>query len=87
MAVIPRQLVDELITKYEFHPNLFDIYVEGSFDRDFINLYLNCVGLRAEVTVHAIDAIDIPSDTVDAMGLDTGSNKHRRLLRGVTLCK
>ena len=79
MAQIPRQSIDELIAKYELHPTLFDVYVEGDFDRDFIFQYLDATGRRADVSVYAIDAIEVPAEMVTAAGLGAGSNKSRVL--------
>lgn len=79
MAQIPRQTLDELIAKYELHPNLVDVYVEGCFDRDFIYQYLEATGRRADVSVYAIDDIDIPHELVAAAGFNAGSNKCRVL--------
>lgn len=79
MAQIPRQSIDELIAKYELHPNLFDVFVEGDFDRDFICQYLDATGRRADVSVYAIDTIDVPAELVGAAGLGPGSNKSRVL--------
>ena len=79
MAEIPRQSIDELIAKYELHPGLFDVYVEGDFDRDFIFQYLDATGKRADVSVYAIDSIEVSPEVVAAAGLGPGSNKSRVL--------
>lgn len=79
MSGIPRQSIDEIVTKYELHPDLFDVFVEGDFDRDFIYEFLDAVGLRGDISVYAIDAIEVPPEEVLSAGLGHGSNKSRVL--------
>lgn len=79
MHDIPRQSIDEIIAKYELHPDLIDVYVEGVFDRDFIFEFLDTTGTRGDVSVYAIDDIEVPSDLVTAAGLGHGSNRNRVL--------
>jgi hypothetical protein len=76
---IPRQSIDEIVAKYELHPTLFDIYVEGAFDRDFIFEFLDSTGRRGDVSVYAIDDIEVPAEQVSAFGLSHGSNRNRVL--------
>lgn len=79
MPDIPRQSIDEIVAKYEFHPTLFDIYVEGAFDRDFIFEFLDSAGTRGDVSVYAIDDIEVPPEQVSTLGLGHGSNRNRVL--------
>ena len=79
MLEIPRQSIDEIVAKYELHPDLSDIYVEGSFDRDFIFEYLDSVGTRGDISVYAIDDIEVSPEQVLATGLGQGSNRNRVL--------
>ncbi len=79
MLEIPRQSIDEIVAKYELHPDLSDIYVEGSFDRDFIFEYLDSVGTRGDISVYAIDDIEVSPEQVLATGLGQGSNRSRVL--------
>jgi Protein of unknown function (DUF4435) len=85
VPAIPRQSIDEIVTKYDFHPELFDVYVEGDFDRDFLCEYFNAIGRRSDVSVYSIDSIDVPSAYVDELGLGHGSNKSRVLALARTL--
>lgn len=77
MNSIPRQNIDEIVTKYEFHPELVDIYVEGKFDRDLVVEYLDAIGRISDVSVYAIDEIDVSSSIVESARLTLGSNKSR----------
>ena len=75
---VPRRELTELYAKYDLHPGLFDIYVEGDFDYDFLNLFLTNSDIT-NASVFSIDDIELPSDLVRGIGLDEGSNKHRVL--------
>ena len=77
MPDIPRQSIEEILAMYELHHELFDVYVEGSFDRDFIFEFLDAFDLRGEVSVYAVDDIEVPSDQVSTLGLGLGSNRNR----------
>lgn len=79
MVELPRQSIDEVIAKYDFHPEVADVYVEGPFDRDFVFEFLDAIGARGDVSVYAIEDIDVPAEAVQACGLQQGSNKHRVL--------
>jgi hypothetical protein len=75
---IPRREVDELYAKFDLHPNLIEIYVEGEFDYSIINFYLEEIGAKS-ATVVCIDDIDINSNITSAFNLTGGSNKNRVL--------
>lgn len=77
MARIPGVEIDELYAKYELHPSLFDVYVEGEFDRDFLNHFLYERGLSSDVSVFTAETFEIPNDFLVAENLDLESNKHR----------
>lgn len=77
MANIPKIEAHELLFKYQNHPELIDIFVEGEFDRDFICLFLDESNNSALTTIHPINGIDIPNDVVTALNLNHGSNKFR----------
>lgn len=75
---IPRRDLDELYAKYDFHPDILDIYVEGDFDFDFLNLFLEYID-ATEASVISINDIEVGSETVKMFGLGSGSNKNRVL--------
>lgn len=75
---VPRRELSELHAKYDFHPELFDIYVEGDFDYDFLNLVLADAGING-ASVFCIDDIEVTANLVLGVGLQQGSNKHRVL--------
>jgi hypothetical protein len=78
---VPRREPEELFAKYHLHPNLLDIYVEGDFDFDFLNLIFEDLNVPT-ASVFSIDDINIPGETIDYFGLHHGSNKQRLLALG-----
>lgn len=79
MSAIPRRELEELIVKYEFHPSIFDTYVEGEFDYAFLTQFIETIPQKTSISVIQIDSIDIPSSYLDSFGLQRGSNKNRVL--------
>lgn len=75
---IPQREVDELYAKFDLHPNLIEIYVEGEFDYSFLNFYLEEIGAQS-ATVVCIDDINIDRETTTKQGFSAGSNKNRVL--------
>lgn len=75
---IPKREIDELYAKFDLHPNLIEIYVEGEFDYSFINFYLDEIGAQS-ATIVCIDDINIDRETTDQLGFTSGSNKNRVL--------
>ncbi len=54
-----RRTIDELVTLYELEPDLRDIYVEGSADKEALDWYLKENGLSWQVSVYEIDTVDV----------------------------
>lgn len=77
MSRIPGVEIDELYAKYELHPSLIDIYVEGEFDRDWLNHFLELRGLSRDISIFTIDGVEVPNEFIAANALKLGSNKHR----------
>ena len=77
MSNFPRREIDELIVRYQYHPLLFDIFVEGDFDQDFVNRFADEIGKKTEICVFAINTINIPNNTLTGLGLPEGSEKSR----------
>jgi hypothetical protein len=78
MTTVPRRELDELYAKYDFHSNIFDIYVEGDFDFDLMNNFLSDASI-ANVSVFHIDDINVGPSVVEQSGFGFGSNKDRVL--------
>jgi hypothetical protein len=84
MSALPQRLLDDLYARYDLHPQLFDIYVEGQFDFDFINNIITEAGLN-NISVFLIDDINIPPEQTIALGLNPGSKKNGVLTLGSLL--
>lgn len=67
--------IEELLTRYQLHPDLCDVYVEGEADRDFLKWFFEVCG-RDKVAVYPIGSIDISAGAILGEGLDD-SNKGR----------
>ena len=59
-----RRNIDELITRYEYEPEIRDIYVEGPSDKAFITWFLSESG-AVKVDVYEIEVVDIPPEILD----------------------
>jgi len=59
MASIPKIEPSELITKYQLHPEIIDIFVEGEFDKDFLINHFESTGKLVDATVLPIDCVNI----------------------------
>ena len=53
--------IHELVTRYEYEPDLKDIYVEGSDDKAILEGILEEQGV-AGVSVFEISSVDVPSE-------------------------
>ena len=71
--VINRTL-EELIVRYELHPELCDIYVESDSDEGLITWYLQQKE-RYSASVYSIDVVNIPADVVVGHGLEHPSRR------------
>ena len=59
MSPLPKIELSELITKYELHPEIMDIFVEGEFDRDFLSHYFESINKDIDATIIPIDFVKI----------------------------
>lgn len=74
MSFIERRTVEELRARYELEPEIYDIYVEGTFDRD---LFKHCLLPHAGATlvIYSIDAVDLPAALLYGAGLTEGAKQ------------
>lgn len=66
--------IEELLARYQLEPDLRDVFVEGTFDREVLTHHL-----KAHDTSHAfyeVDTVDVPASVLKAYGLTSG-NKQR----------
>lgn len=80
---LPRRTIDELLARYDLEPDLFDVYVEGYFDKDIIDA---CLYGKADnnVAIYVIDSIDIGIDLLERYGFTSG-NKQRLIALSMEL--
>jgi hypothetical protein len=68
---IPRRQIEELVSLYEFEPEIVDFFVEGRSDRVLIEHLLDDAG--EHVRVWEADDIDIPAEMVADVGEFVGA--------------
>lgn len=66
-----RRKFDELVARYELEPELRDIYVEGTTDKNLLEWFLKQKG-QQDFVVYEIDTVDIPADRLFELGLSDG---------------
>jgi len=64
-----RRTIEELIARYQFEPELRDIYVEGNGDKLLLEWFLRKLGCR-DVSVFEIDCVDIPNQVIQDLKLE-----------------
>lgn len=77
MADIEKRSIEELVARYELEPESRDIYVEGEYDRHFINWILEENGLN-QASVYTISTVEVSDGNVLASGLEA-NNKGRTI--------
>lgn len=76
MDILYRRTVNELITRYSFHPELRDLYVEGSSDLRVHSWFLSNL-TDSRVVVYEINSVDITGNALTSFGAGEGGNKGR----------
>src|SRR3954454_173941 len=66
-----RRNILDLISIYEFYPEITDIFVEGDWDQRLLRWILKEVNIP-EPVVYSIDSIDIPFEILVKYGLTEG---------------
>jgi hypothetical protein len=79
---VERRKISELIARYRLHPNLKEIYVEGTFDKKLLEWFLRESG-RNEVTVYEIDTVDVPLPHERSDGEDGARGRVLSLVRAL----
>lgn len=69
-----RWLIPELIARYELEPELQDVFVEGTFDREVLAQAVTRT--RVGLSFYEIDSVDVPPGILAKHGLTSG-NKQR----------
>ncbi len=74
MSELNRWSIDELRVRYELEPGLYDLFVEGIFDKDVLSQAPLCA--NKNIAIYEVDAVEVPVDIVLKHGLSLG-NKQR----------
>lgn len=69
-----RWTINELLARYDLEPELRDVFVEGSFDREVLTHHQQATA--SGPTFYEIDVVDVPRQLLAAHGLTSG-NKQR----------
>jgi hypothetical protein len=77
-----KKRIPELITQYKLHPELQDIFVEGSWDKRLVEWVLGRAGIT-DFVVYDIDSVFITPDLLARHGFDRGQDGKKE--RVVTL--
>lgn len=67
-----RHKFEELVARYELEPDLRDIYVEGTTDKDLIECFLKQKG-QQDFAVYVIDTVDIPPERLNELELNNNN--------------
>lgn len=70
-----RRTIAELCCRYEFEPDIVDVYVEGQFDVDIISRCIETKNIN-KPTIYRIDTVDVPGELLIKHKLTEG-NKQR----------
>jgi len=74
MSDYPRWTVAELSARYEFEPELADVFVEGEFDKDVLSACFKSSG-ELDRVVYVIDCVTIDAELMISHGLDEGQKQ------------
>lgn len=69
-----RWSIDELLVRYELEPQLADVFVEGTFDKEILSEVFS--HLSQETVFYEIDTVNVPPELLARHGLTSG-NKQR----------
>jgi len=67
-----RHKFEELVARYELEPDLRDIYVEGTTDKDLIEWFLKQKG-QQDFAIYVIDTVDIPPERLNELKLNNNN--------------
>lgn len=73
-----KRTLEELLARYELHPDVCDIYVEGESDKDILRWFFDSSGKR-NIVVYPITEVDIAAERVNERKL-ANNNRGRVML-------
>lgn len=68
--------IQELVARYELEPELFDFFVEGTFDREVLTHSASTSINGSSLAIYEIESVDVPALILEKYGLTLG-NKQR----------
>lgn len=71
---IPRKTIDEVKARLEFEPKIREIYVEGAYDRDFLQWVVGKLGLT-DIRVYPISSVEVPASLLATLRLTSGERQ------------
>lgn len=69
-----RWSIEELMARYDLEPDLMDLFVEGTFDKDVLNAAFSRGSQKP--AIYEIDSVNVPESVLSKYGLSLG-NKQR----------
>jgi hypothetical protein len=81
-----RRTVDELITRYTYHPELRDLFVEGDRDVRMFRWFLSLLP-KNRAAIYQVNTIDLPPQAVIDTGGTEEGNRGRAIALGLLLEK
>jgi hypothetical protein len=79
-----RRSISELVTRYRFHPEFRDLFVEGDRDVSVYDWFLSRIPM-SRAAVYPINSIEVTSTTCQEMGVSEGGNKGRAIALALKL--
>ena len=83
MIDLGRRRLDELFTRYQFHPEVRDLFVEGPRDLGFFRWFFSHSG-HSKVRVYEIESVDVPANVLETHGFGHGGNRGRLIALAAT---
>ena len=77
MSALDRRTIEEIITRFEMHSDLRDVFVEGARDESLLSWFFDETVCEAAV-VYPVDTVDVPEHLTREIIYD-GGNKKRLL--------
>lgn len=71
---LPLRTISEIQARFQLHPAIKEIYVEGSFDKDLYKWVLKNIG-KNSVKVYSISTVDVGKDLLEKYELSSGERQ------------
>jgi hypothetical protein len=81
-----RRSVDELVSRYEFHPNMRDLFVEGETDKRLFRWFLSRLPV-SDVVIYDSSGVKITAQDMKDFDVTEGGDKGRVITLSLMLAK